>query len=158
MSQESIDKPVLRGEELDKVIDSELQLMLDEGFDISPITHKNLYDRLKSKGYIKGKISTLSSRKELISRYMTEQIESNVFTEREKQIYVNGKSNKALLEKNKRLERRIQELECLLDTNTETLMNIIQEVKLRGKVDIDVLLAPHLLQNYKGSKKISIIN
>ena len=152
MLQESIDKPALRGQELDKAIESELQLMLDEGYDISPITHKKLYDRLKGKGYIKGKISTLSSRKELISRYMTEQIESNGFTEREKQIYVNGKSNKALLEKNKRLEKRIQELECLLDANTEILINIIQEVKLRGKMDIDLLLAPHLLRNHKVSK------
>lgn len=158
MLQESIDKPALRGQELDKAIESELQLMLDEGYDISPITHKNLYNRLKDKGYIRGKVSTLSSRKELISRYMTEQIESHGFTEREKQVYVNGKSNKALLEKNKRLERRIQELECLLDANTETLMNIIQEIKLRGEVDIDILLAPHLLQNYKVSKQISIID
>ncbi|WP_296193918.1 MULTISPECIES: hypothetical protein [unclassified Psychrobacter] len=152
MLQDSIDKPVLRGQELNKAIESELQLMLDEGYDISPITHKSLYDRLKSKGYIRGKISTLSSRKELISGYMTEQIESNGFTEREKQIYVNGKSNKALLEKNKRLEKRIQELECLLDANTEILINIIQEVKLRGKMDIDLLLAPHLLRNHKVSK------
>ena len=89
---------------------------------------------------------------------MTEQIESNGFTEREKQIYVNGKSNKALLEKNKRLEKRIQELECLLDANTEILINIIQEVKLRGKMDIDLLLAPHLLRNHKVSKRISIID
>lgn len=89
---------------------------------------------------------------------MTEQIESNGFTEREKQIYVNGKSNKALLEKNKRLEKRVQELECLMDANTEMLMNIIQEVKLRGKLDVDILLAPHLLRNYKNSKQISIID
>ena len=158
MLQDIIDKPVLRWQELNKAIESDLQLMLDEGYDISPITHKSLYDRLKSKGYIRGKISTLSSRKELISGYMTEQIESNGFTEREKQIYVNGKSNKALLEKNKRLEKRIQELECLLDANTEILINIIQEVKLRGKMDIDLLLAPHLLRNHKVSKWISIID
>ena len=31
MLQESIDKPALRGQELDKAIESELQLMLDEG-------------------------------------------------------------------------------------------------------------------------------
>tara|TARA_R110002073_G_scaffold252593_1_gene415220 strand:- start:2870 stop:3346 length:477 start_codon:yes stop_codon:yes gene_type:complete len=158
MLQESIDKPILRGKELDKAIESELQLMLDEGYDISPITHKNLYDRLKSNGYIKGKVSTLSSRKELISKYMTEQIESNGFTEREKQIYITGKSNKALLEKNKRLEKRVQELECLLNANTEMLMNIIQEVKLKGKVDVDILLAPHLIPNYEKINKLSIVD
>lgn len=152
MLEGNINKAVLRGTKLDEAIESELQLMLDEGYDKSPITHKNLYDRLKNKGYIKGKVSTLSSRKELISKYMKEQIESNGFTEREKQIYVTGKSNKALLEKNKRLEKRIQELECLLDANTEILINIIQEVKLRGKMDIDLLLAPHLLRNHKVSK------
>jgi len=158
MLEGNINKSVLRGTKLDEAIESELQLMLDEGYDKSPITHKNLYDRLKNKGYIKGKVSTLSSRKELISKYMKEQIESNGFTEREKQIYVTGKSNKALLEKNKRLEKRVQELECLMDANTEMLMNIIQEVKLRGKLDVDILLAPHLLRNYKNSKQISIVD
>ena len=51
----------MRGKELDTQIEHELQLMLIEGFDKSPISAKNLHARLKSKGIINGGLSTLSN-------------------------------------------------------------------------------------------------
>ncbi|HBB8682248.1 TPA: hypothetical protein J1A18_005095, partial [Escherichia coli] len=51
----------MRGKELDTQIEHELQLMLIEGFDKSPISAKSLHARLKSKGIINGGLSTLSS-------------------------------------------------------------------------------------------------
>ena len=61
---------MLRGKQLDEVIEQELQMMLVEGFDKSPISHKSLHDRLTARGYISGGLSTLSSveRKKLITR------------------------------------------------------------------------------------------
>lgn len=51
----------MRGKELDTQIEHELQLMLIEGFDKSPISAKSLHARLKSKGIINGGLSTLSN-------------------------------------------------------------------------------------------------
>lgn len=51
----------MRGKELDTLIEHELQLMLIEGFDKSPISAKALHTRLKGKGILNGGLSTLSS-------------------------------------------------------------------------------------------------
>jgi hypothetical protein len=73
---ESKEADMLRGKQLDEVIEQELQMMLVEGFEKSPISHKALHSRLTAKGYISGGLSTLSSaeRKKLISLYVSEQI------------------------------------------------------------------------------------
>jgi hypothetical protein len=42
----------------------------------------------------------------------------------------------------------VDELELQLHQNTETLIDIIEEVKLRSNLKIDHLLAPHLLKKY----------
>ncbi|MGQ7181933.1 hypothetical protein ACUOA5_46720 [Escherichia coli] len=44
----------MRGKELDTLIEHELQLMLVEGFDKSPISAKALHIRLKAKGIVNG--------------------------------------------------------------------------------------------------------
>ena len=51
----------MRGKELDTLIEHELQLMLVEGFDKSPISAKALHIRLRAKGIVNGGLSTLSS-------------------------------------------------------------------------------------------------
>jgi hypothetical protein len=65
----------MRGKELDTLIEHELQLMLVEGFDKSPISAKALHIRLKAKGIVNGGLSTLSSleRKRLIAAYVDQQ-------------------------------------------------------------------------------------
>lgn len=52
-------EPLMRGKELDTRIEHELQLMLVEGFDKSPISAKALHTRLKEKGILNGGLSTL---------------------------------------------------------------------------------------------------
>lgn len=66
----------MRGKELDTLIEHELQLMLAEGFDKSPISAKALHIRLKAKGIVNGGLSTLSSleRKRLIAAYVDQQL------------------------------------------------------------------------------------
>ena len=141
---------MLRGKQLDEVIEQELQMMLVEGFDKSPISHKSLHDRLTARGYISGGLSTLSSveRKKLISLYMVEQIAPLNLKTKEQQLYVNKKTRKALTDTNKNLHSQINELQSQLNQNTETLIDIIEEVKLRTNLKIDHLLAPHLLKKY----------
>ncbi|MCM1959101.1 hypothetical protein NCZ17_06905 [Acinetobacter modestus] len=141
---------MLRGKQLDEVIEQELQMMLVEGFEKSPISHKALHCRLKAKGYISGGLSTLSSaeRKKLISLYMAEQISPLNLKTKEQQLYVNKKTRQALTNTNKNLRTQIDDLEAQLHQNTETLIAIIEEVKLRTNLKIDHLLAPHLLKKY----------
>ena len=141
---------MLRGKQLDEVIEQELQMMLVEGFEKSPISHKSLHDRLTARGYISGGLSTLSSaeRKRLISLYMVEQIAPLNLKTKEQQLYVNKKTRKALTDTNKNLHSQIEELQSQLNQNTETLIDIIEEVKLRTNLKVDHLLAPHLLKKY----------
>ena len=141
---------MLRGKQLDEVIEQELQMMLVEGFEKSPISHKSLHDRLTARAYISGGLSTLSSveRKKLISLYMVEQIAPLNLKTKEQQLYVNKKTRKALTDTNKNLHSQINELQSQLNQNTETLIDIIEEVKLRTNLKVDHLLAPHLLKRY----------
>ncbi len=48
---------MIRGKQLDEVIEQELQMMLVEGFEKSPISHKALHSRLNTKGFISGGLS-----------------------------------------------------------------------------------------------------
>ena len=141
---------MLRGKQLDEVIEQELQMMLVEGFEKSPISHKALHNRLTFKRYISGGLSTLSSveRKKLISLYLSEQISPLNLKAKEQQLYVNKKTRQALSDTNKNLLTQIEDLESQLHQNTETLIDIIEEVKLRTNLKIDHLLAPYLLKKY----------
>ena len=53
-----------------------------------------------------------------------------------------------MINTNTYLREQIDVLEDQLDQNTNTLMNIIDEVKLRTNLKVDHLLAPHLLKKY----------
>ncbi|WP_312080598.1 hypothetical protein [Acinetobacter schindleri] len=141
---------MLRGKQLDEVIEQELQMMLIEGFEKSPISHKTLHDRLTTKGYMSGGLSTLSSaeRKKLISLYMAEQLLPLNLKAKDQQLYVNKKTRQALTNTNKNLRAQVDQLELQFHQNTETLIDIIEEVKLRTNLKIDHLLAPHLLKKY----------
>ncbi|MFT2116165.1 hypothetical protein, partial [Acinetobacter baumannii] len=121
---------MLRGKQLDEVIEQELQIMLVEGFEKSPISHKALHSRLTAKGYISGGLSTLSSaeRRKLISLYVSEQISPLNLKNKEQQLYVNKKTRQALTDTNKNLRIQIDDLESQLHQNTETLIVIYAEL------------------------------
>lgn len=141
---------MLRGKYLDEVIENELQLMLLEGYEKSPISHKSLFERLVIKGYIAGGLSTLSTpnRKKLISNYIASQISTLNLKTKDQQLFVNKKTRLALTNTNKDLRSQVSDLESQLHQNTETLIQIIDEIKLRSNLKIDHLLAPHLLKKY----------
>ena len=146
---------MIRGNELDKVIEDELQLMLMDGYEKSPISNKSLHERLIAKKYISGGLSTLSNpqRKSLINKYISAQISSLNLKTKDQQLFVNRKTKQALTNTNKSFQDEIKTLEQQLHQNTESLIKIIMEVKLISNLCIEHLLAPHLLKKYKNSKK-----
>lgn len=104
----------MRGKAFDIEIEKELQLMMIEGIEQSPISASSLYTRLKAKGLIKNSgLSILSThrRKELIERYKCKQyleFEPNPTT---LELEAGRNSKAALVKKNKELGGRISELE-----------------------------------------------
>jgi len=150
---------MLRGNELNEALENELKDMVQEGIEKAPISNTALHKRLITKGHIKGGLSTLSTpeRKALIQKYTTEQLLPLNLNEKEEQLYVNKKTRQALLDTNKGLKERITELEDELNQNTVTLIEIINQVKLKTNLELDDLLAPYLiseLRNQSNLKKI----
>ncbi|MBN3218227.1 hypothetical protein [Pectobacterium polaris] len=138
----------MRGKELDTLIEHELQLMLMEGFEKSPISAKNLHTRLKIKGIVNGGLSTLSSleRKRLIAAYVDQQLNPLNLRPKEKQQYVNRKTRQALLARNQQLQTEINELRDQLAQNTTALIAIVKTVKINTTIPVESLLAPHVIR------------
>ncbi|WP_224552644.1 hypothetical protein [Pectobacterium versatile] len=138
----------MRGKELDTLIEHELQLMMIEGFDKSPISAKALHTRLKEKGILNGGLSTLSSleRKRLIAAYVDQQLNPLNLRPKEKQQYVNRKTRQALLARNQQLQTEISELRDQLTQNTVALIAIVKAVKVNTAIPVESLLAPHVIR------------
>ena len=138
----------MRGKELDTLIEHELQLMMIEGFDKSPISAKALHTRLKEKGILNGGLSTLSSleRKRLIAAYVDQQINPLNLRPKEKQQYVNRKTRQALLARNQQLQKEINELRDQLAQNTTAMIAIVKAVKINTTIPVESLLAPHVIK------------
>lgn len=138
----------MRGKELDTLIEHELQLMMIEGFDKSPISAKALHTRLKEKGILNGGLSTLSSleRKRLIAAYVDQQLNPLNLRPKEKQQYVNRKTRQALLARNQQLQTEISELRDQLTQNTVALIAIVKAVKINTTIPVESLLAPHVIR------------
>ncbi len=138
----------MRGKELDTQIEHELQLMLIEGFDRSPISAKSLHARLKLKGILNGGLSTLSSieRKRLIAAYVDQQLSPLNLRQKEKQLYVNRKTRQALLGRNQQLQEENKELREQLAQNTLSLIEIVKAVKINTVIPVESLLAKHVIR------------
>ncbi|WP_298809730.1 hypothetical protein [uncultured Psychrobacter sp.] len=150
---------MLRGSELNEVIENELKEMVKEGIKKAPISNTALHKRLIAKEHIKGGLSTLSTpeRKVLIQKYTTEQLLPLNLNEKEEQLYVNKKTRQALLDTIKGLKERITELEGELNQNTVTLIQIINQVKLKTNLEWDDLLAPYLISELKNQSNLKKI-
>ena len=144
-----------RGKLLDEAIEKELQLMLSEGFENSPISHKSLHDRLISKKIVSGGLSTLSTieRKNVIAYYIGEQLSPLKLKSKEKQQYVNGKTRDALMSKNAQLQAEIIELKGLLTENTISLVKIINAVSMGTSIPVERRLLRMLLNTLKRGKR-----
>lgn len=141
----------MRGTELDTLIEHELQMMLAEGFDQSPVSAKALHIRLKAKGILNGGLSTLSTieRKRLISAYIDQQLKPLNLRPKEKQQFVNRKTRQALLARNKQLQEEIIELRAQLSQNIISLIEIVKTVKINTVVPVEHLLATHVIRELR---------
>ena len=150
---------MLRGNELNEALENELKDMVQEGIEKTPISNTALHKRLITKGHIKGGLSTLSTpeRKALIQKYTTEQLLPLNLNEKEEQLYVNKKTRQALLDTNKGLKERITKLEDELNQNTVTLIEIINQVKLKTNLELDDLLEPYLISELKNQSNLKKI-
>lgn len=146
-----------RGKLLDEAIEKELQLMLAEGFETSPISHKALHDRLIAKKIVSGSLSTLSTieRKNMIAHYIGEQLSPLKLKPKEKQQYINGKTRDALTSKNTQLQAEIASLKDLLAQNTISLVRIINAVSISSSIPVERIIAPHIIREMKDKKSMT---
>lgn len=144
-----------RGRSLDQAIEKELQLMLVEGFEHSPVSHKSLHDRLIAKKVLAGGLSTLSTpeRKKMIAYYISEQLSPLRLKSKEKQQYVNGKTRDALTGKVAQLHEEISCLKSQLAENTTSLINIINAVSINTTIPVERIIAPYIIREMKDKEE-----
>lgn len=141
----------LAGKDLDILVEKELQEMLQEGYDLSPISAKVVHLRLLEKQIINGGLSTLSTpyRKNLIAEYKDKQLdEANLTEEAKRQL----SSNRSLEGYKRRYQEKCDEviaLEAIVQNNIAALVDIVIAVESRTPLKIENILAPSLLKNLK---------
>lgn len=139
------------GKDLDLLVEKELQEMLQEGYDLSPISAKVVHLRLLEKQIINGGRSTLSTpyRKKLITEYKDKQLDDANLTEEAKRQL---SSNRSLEGYKRRYQEKCDEvtaLETIVQNNIAALVDIVIAVESRTPLKIENILAPSLLKNLK---------
>ncbi|WP_024870577.1 hypothetical protein [Tolumonas lignilytica] len=140
----------LSGEELDEAIEAELRAMVREGYNVSPITNKNLHIRLKEKGIVSGSISTLTSRKNIIEHYKKMQLDEVGGTFGESARSGATKSRAELIKTNAALRVQVEEAKNMVNQNTAVLIDVIQAIKSEGlHRNIERFLSPFLIRELR---------
>lgn len=141
-------KKPLRGEKLNQAIESELQQMLSEGYELSPITSKNLHDRIKTLGFVNCGLSVLSptKRKKLIEHYRRIQIQRSGLSAETKAVASSNQTSLAMRKIIAEKNQEISDLKEQLEMNYAVLTEIVQAVELSGCASIEGLLSKSLLK------------
>ncbi|CAH6852632.1 conserved hypothetical protein [Vibrio chagasii] len=152
------DNKVIQGAELTAYIKAELQAMVYEGHVKSPIQASTLHARLKAKGIIKGGISTLSSRRELIEEYKLRQHNNHedgkrVLTAEEKDMLAKGRTGAAYISKANRLEEELKDYKERYERNIISVIDIIQYVDNATAIKVEDMLADELIRELVERKK-----
>lgn len=134
----------MRGRVLTAIMQTELDDMLSEGFDKSPITAAALHARLKKKGFIKGGLSTFSTteRKLLIEEYRNKQIAQSDLSKEEKKVLQEHKRQTNVQEKTPSSAtcEACSENQRKLNINTVKVVRVIEQAEKQG-MDTDLLFA-----------------
>lgn len=139
----------LQGEKLTQAIEHELMLMLASGYEEAPITPAALHKRLVAKAIIKGKLSSLSSRRPLIDRYANLQMErSGIKSARNKNSAKQGRTRAGYKQRYEESQLEIRALKSKLDGNISTIIDLVRHLESTSPVPVEKLLAPHLLEAY----------
>ncbi|MDH5923674.1 hypothetical protein L8R85_21835 [Vibrio splendidus] len=156
-SRNASDK-VIQGKELDSYIKAELQAMLREGLDKSPIQASTLHARLKMKGIIKGGISTLSSRRELVEEYKLRQHNNHEdgkreLTSEEKNMLAKGRTGAAYISKANRIEDELKDYKARYERNILAVIDIIQYIDNSTAIKVEDILSDELIRELTERKK-----
>ncbi|NQZ92048.1 MAG: hypothetical protein HRT97_06860 [Moritella sp.] len=135
-----------RSIKLDSAIEAELNIMVDLGIENAPISATTLHGRLKAKGVLKGKLSTLSTddRKKMIAESLYQQmsdIEKDEDKDEDGPKYGTVGYYKA---RNQKLISNVSKLNTRLSANTAALAEIIRRVESQTPVKVEDLIK-HIL-------------
>ncbi|ENP8449381.1 hypothetical protein HYO28_03990 [Vibrio parahaemolyticus] len=152
------DDKVIQGKELDAYIKAELQAMLREGLEKSPIQPSTLHARLKAKGIIKGGVSTLTTRRDIINEYKLRQHNSyedgkRELTPEEKAMLAQGRTGAAYISKAERLETELNDFKAKYERNILAIADIIEYVDNATPIRIEDMLADELIRELAGRKR-----
>ena len=143
----------LKGIELDRVIEKELIMMCDEGFEYAPITQANLFRRLKGKGVINTR-STLTSRKSLIDAFAQQQKRAVLGTLGETLKKTVSMKRSELEKANASLIERVEESRKMLQQNTQSIINMVKTIRLQTQAkNIERCLSPYLIRELHQHKE-----
>ncbi|WCE31121.1 hypothetical protein [Vibrio sp. SCSIO 43137] len=138
--------------EMDKKIEAELILMLTEGYDSAPITHKLLFERLKAKNVISSK-GTLTTRTPIIELYKEKQIATVKGAFGESLAKGKNQTRAELIRRNAILTQEAKEAKEQLIINTTVLLSIVKNIKTQSiACNIERLLSPHLIRELNNNK------
>ncbi|WP_274009314.1 hypothetical protein [Vibrio parahaemolyticus] len=154
----NVDDKVIQGKELDAYIKAELQAMVREGLEQSPIQPSTVHARLKAKGIIKGGISTLSSRREMINEYKLRQHNNHEdgkreLTPEEKAMLSEGRTGAAYISKANRLDAELDDFKAKYERNILAVADIIQYVDNATTLNVEDLLADDLIRELAERKR-----
>lgn len=152
------DDKVIQGKELDAYIKAELQAMVREGLEKSPIQAASLHKRLKAKGIIKGGVSTLSSRRDIINDYKLRQHNNHEdgkreLTTEEKAMLAQGRTGAAYISKADRLDCELKDYKARYERNILAVADIIEYVDSHLPVGVETLLAKDLIRELRPNGK-----
>lgn len=125
-----------RSIKLDNAIEAELKIMSTLGLDKAPISAATLYKRLIAKEIIKGAISTLTPRSDMIDEYSFQQRAAHDIAKDEPK-YGTVEYYKA---RNQKLTAENSELNRRLSANTAALDAIIKNVESQSAVKVEDLV------------------
>ncbi|WP_318492723.1 hypothetical protein [Photobacterium leiognathi] len=152
------DNRVIQGKELDAYIKAELQAMVREGLDKSPIQPATLHARLKAKGIIKGGVSTLTSRRDIINEYKLHQHNNHEagkreLTAEEKAMLAKGRTGAAYISKADRLERELKDFKTRYERNIIAVTDMIEYVDNVTPIKVEDMFASELIRELAERKR-----
>ncbi|WP_305461998.1 hypothetical protein [Photobacterium leiognathi] len=154
----NVDDKVIQGKELDSYIKAELQAMICEGLEKSPIQASTLHARLKAKGIIKGGLSTLSTRRGIINEYKLRQHTNheygkNELTPVEKAMLAKGRTGATYISKANRLENELKKYKAMYERNILAVVDIIEYVNNSTAINVEDMLANDLIRELAEMKR-----
>ncbi|EHR6175852.1 hypothetical protein RV040_000800 [Vibrio alginolyticus] len=147
----NLDGKVIRGKELDNYIKAELQAMVREGLEASPIQPSTLHVRLKAKGIVKGGLSTLSSRTSIINEYKVRQHinhehNKSEFTPDEQAMLAQGRTGAAYIKKAERLDNELKKSRAKYERNILAITDIIEYVNNSTPIKVEDFFSGDLIR------------